>query len=86
MSAQAAKVLRRDLRRAVGAEAIGVIDHNAQLLADLQQQVARQAQQIVGLQAEAKRLELSEQAIWNTFQGFFLRSLLRRLRWLVTGT
>lgn len=42
MSAQAEKVLRRDLRRAVGAEAIGVIDHNAKALAALQKQIGLQ--------------------------------------------
>lgn len=36
MSAQAEKVLRRDLRRAMGEQAIGVIDHNARVIAQLQ--------------------------------------------------
>lgn len=59
MSAQAEKVLRRDLRRAMGEQAIGVIDHNAKLLAQLQKDVSSVANSIHHARADHQRLEIN---------------------------
>lgn len=95
VSAQAEKVLRRDLRRAVGAEAIGVIDHNAKLLAALQQRVSIHDNWLSELhgqrQLQERRLvwlETAETLGRNGCDAYLVfrhRTFWQRLRWLVTG-
>lgn len=78
MSAQADRAIRRDLRRAVGAEAISVIDHNARVIAQLQQDLANLNQRTANLYSDLRDAE-------REHYEFTTRTFWPRLRWLFTG-
>jgi len=86
MSASAEKATRRDLRRALGAGAIRVIDSQTQAIHA--QTHTLQARVLPSLSTHAERLERLDdhlQGLDVAFTAFSGRSFWQRLRWLVTG-
>ena len=81
MNATAAKHTRRDLRRAMGPEALDLVGHQAQAIRTLQEWTLMTTRL---LEVQTDRLDLLRQDV-DVLCAVSARSFLGRLRWLVTG-
>lgn len=92
MSEATARATTRQLRRAMGAEAIGVVNnHAAELqaihvrLGELLAQATEQGRMLQAQQAKVISLAQMQGVTFNSLAEFCGRALRARLRWIVTG-
>lgn len=79
------RATRRDLRRAMGEQAVEVIAAHSERLLVLESRVDGLAPPLNEHQHQIDSLKRQQGATFNALEEFCNRSILARLRWLLTG-
>jgi len=85
MSAVTERATRRELRRAMGESAIGVLNSHADTLADVMHGLELFSARLSACEGHLESLRRISESEIEQRRAFFACSFLGRLRWLLTG-
>ena len=85
MSGQIATQTRRDIRRAMGPEALDLVGQQAKAIGQLQEGLKRAALEADWVRHDLAMIETRHESTHDRVTAFISRSFWGRLRWLVIG-